>query len=825
MRISFFRHFEDNAPRHEDHTWESFCAKVIGPKHKLAPREKEKCPLFSPAEFEPGAVRNKNYVARVHLAVLDYDHRTVDELEILRSAAAHYRSVLYSSYNHLNDEDPVVAAKCAKHGCPGGCMRVRLVYDLSRPVEPAEWLGFWQRLTSLIPIEVDQTCKDESRMYVLPYTPHLERAILVFNHDAPVLDVEEVLAIPAPVAAVARANAGSTDAVSQPVTVQDLKDLVARYKKTTRGPKGEEAKLRARWFEALINGQDYAYGGTRHTTMLRLTAYLEREFPRSPLEAIADLFELSLRNMGGPDFDVGKERLEVFRALKGAREQRLADEAAFAEARERGREAEIREAFRGERDTEYTEAELDTFAEQAGTDRSGFRKRWIVVLGKSTYIYVGGQYRAPVPTDNLILAARRDLAPATGEAGGVSLSKVSAATGLVVRKTREEVLDDYGTAARAGVASFALAKSYYDPKTQTIYEAVCPPRQLEPAYSEAVDGWLERLGGDLADTLRTWLVEAGDLNKPLAALYLEGGPGVGKSMFAEALSREWGTTGPTSAVDATGEHNDIAISNPVVKADEAFPPAWVGAAGLGRFREFVAADSRSLNRKHIAKVRLHGCLRVVLAANNLELLGARLQLTPNDRAAILERILHIEVPAHEPIRRYLAKLGNVYERFVHGDEFARHVRWLRANRAPQEVRPRFGVEAIRTKLHDEMKAAHETNSAVGQWLVGYLLDKAPRPSSANIMVKDGRLCVNVQALQKQDAWSRYVSNPRDVPPPTKISKALIEFADRRIKRGGVNLYAVLPEVLHGFADALGVTPEAIDAALVGASAPGEKILS
>lgn len=808
MRISLFADYYDNAPETQDHTWATFCSSVIGTAHRLAVKSKDLCPLFSPAEFEPGATRRKEYVLRIHLAVLDYDELGPGDLDKLRARAARYRSVLYSSYSHT-DADP----------------RVRLVFDLSRPVASTEWLDFWLRLTSLIPVPVDAKCKDASRMYVLPYTPAPESALLEVNHDAEALPVDRVLAIPAPVAARARAEAANDDfEVTQPVSIQDVKELAARYKKLTRGPKAEEARLRARWFEQLAGGQPFALEGSRHATYLRLTAYLEREFPRSPLEAVVDLFEPSLRAMAGPDFDATKERLEIFRAAKGAREQRLSDEAAYAEARERGREAEIREAFAGARTTEYTTDEIDAFAKAAGTDRAGFRRRWIVTLGKSTYLFVGGAYRPPVASDNLAIAARRDLAPATGEAGGVSLTKISAATGQLVRKTRDEILDDYGTAARAGVASFALGRSYYDPVSQTIHEAVTPLRQLEPAYSEAVDEWLKRLAGDLYSAVCLWLQESLDLTKPLAALYLEAGPGVGKSMFAAALARNWGTHGPISAAAATGDFNDAVIGNPVVFADEALPAAWVGAAGLGRFREFVATDTRSLNRKHMARVQLHGCLRVVLAANNLDLIGARLQLTPQDREAILARILHVGTndAQAETTRRYLAKVGDAYGRFVHGDEFAKHVRWLAVERPAGARQGRFGVAPVRTKLHDEMKAAHEINSAVGQWLIGFLLDKqrgGDRPG-AFVRVQNGRLLANVQGLAHQHDWERYVSNPRDVPPTGKISKALIEFSEpARVKSSKVNYYVILPEVLHGFADQLGVTPEAIDAALTAAPKP------
>lgn len=803
MRVATFNGFTDETPKHVDCTgFSDFSARIIGTKHKHFTAGKHQTPSFSPAEFEPDAPRQDAYVLRVWLAVLDYDHITADQLEQIRACARQYRSLVYSSYTHLGDgpQDN----------------RIRVIFDITRPVLPHEWGGFWDRLTAAIPVPVDRKCRNLSRIYSLNYTPNVDQAILEFYEGNGVLNVEDVLKLPAPVRQVT--DKGDELDVSQPVTLADLKEHAARLKKSTRGPRAAENQTRARWFEQLANGLPFALEASRHNTYLKLTAYLEHVFPHSPCEAIADLFAQSLKAMSGPDFDPGREQLEVLRATRTMRERRLTEVSAAAAARDVDQSSAIRAAFRPlgvDRDTPYTREEIEKWAAEAGTSIADFRRQWIVKHGHACYVRVGGEYLPPVQQGDLLVSLRRDLAPAMGDAGGVTLTKINPQTGATVRKTQDEVLVDYATAARGAVAWLGETQTTYDPETQTINEAVCRPRRLEPTRSEAVEEWLSLLAGNNLEQLLLWLHEFPDLTHPLAALYLEGPPGTGKSLMGHGLSRIWGLNGPVKASELVSEFNEALLYNPLVFADEAMPVVWLGKDGLGRFRDHVQERSRMLNRKNISRIPMNGAYRTILAANNLELLGARLQLTANDRSAILERVFHLETS--EAAARYLRRLGEERcMRFILDDELAKHCLWIRAT-MPLQRQGRFGVPPLQTRLHDEMRGEHPVNSAVGQWLVRFVLDKRPprvEPGGLPlIFVRGLNLHVNVQALDQQQRWESYVSAPRDVPPPRAIGKALVELAERRTKIGDVNYYVITPDSLHTFAEQVGVTLEAINAGL------------
>src|SRR5690606_35380565 len=97
------------------------------------------------------------------------------------------------------------------------------------------------------------------------------------------------------------------------------------------------------------------------------------------------------------------------------------------------------------------------------------------------------------------------------------------------------------------------------------------------------------------------------------------------------------------AHDATMQFNEQIRRCPAVMADECLPAAWQGRNGFSAFREFIASRERLLDRKYLPKITLLGCARVILAANNADLIRSPDLLTPNDRAGIVDRIFHIHV--------------------------------------------------------------------------------------------------------------------------------------------------------------------------------------
>lgn len=804
MRVSLFRGFADNQPQAVEVDWPGFVQNVIGP-HKPFTGDKAQSPSFSPAEFKAGTTRAKDTVERLHACVLDFDHLNRSDLDRVLSAASAFRSVVYSSYNHqaegLDDN------------------RIRVVFAVDRPIEASEWPTFWARLVGELPVAPDVKCSDAGRLYALPHVPRPEAALRAVNEGAP-LPVASVLAL-APKAPTARVEATGLP-TSQPLSVSELRDVVKRLRRVTRGPQATESQAMARWLDQIANGVPFAIEGSRHATYLRITQFLDRAFPQADPAAVGDLFTFSLRAMAGPDFDPATERGEIERAFKGARERRQHAAALAAEEQRQAHEHRIREAFRSDRVTPYTQEEIDGYAKAANVTAAGFRQRWIIAHGKACYVWVAGHYQKPIAVDSLLHAVQRDFAPALESPAGITLARMSP-DGKIVTKSEKDLLHDYGTLAREAMASLSAADSYYDAAKQTFFEALTPLRPLVPEADPQIDTWLRALAGPRYGDLILWLQELPDLDQPLSALYLEGPPDSGKSLFSAGLARLWTTTGPTSAVDATENFNDAIGYCPLVVADEILPPAWEGPKGLGRFREFIATRYRTLHRKYLNRLPMVGSVRVVFSANNLDLVDARSQLTPNDRAAVLERIAHIEVG--DAAVRFLRGLNRAtIDRWVAGDGFARHVLWLQSQ-GLAERQGRFGVAPTRTRLSDEMVASHPTNSAVAQWLLLHLVDANRLTSPMGgaraplAFVEGGRYYVNVQALSDQLRWERYVSSPHEVPPPRRLSKALVELSDPgRFQRRKVNYYTIRLDALTAFADTVGLSTAQIEGALLATTA-------
>jgi hypothetical protein len=120
------------------------------------------------------------------------------------------------------------------------------------------------------------------------------------------------------------------------------------------------------------------------------------------------------------------------------------------------------------------------------------------------------------------------------------------------------------------------------------------------------------------------------LNEPCAVLYLEGAKGVGKTMLAAGLSRLWTLNGATDLEQALAAFNGSLCHCPLVFGDEHVPTDSRGRMRTAEIREFVQAHMRVLKRKFMHPQPMMGCVRVILAANNKNLIHTTESLTQHD---------------------------------------------------------------------------------------------------------------------------------------------------------------------------------------------------
>ena len=779
--VSRFLHSEDNVPKPVEIDWEELVEDLS--VHRIVPDgEKERVPLICPAEWPEGATRAKATALRAWFGAMDFDKLTAAEMEETLAAAQGLDCLLYTTWSHPRRLRAV------------GTWSFRLLFPFTRSVEAAEWAAFWPRLDAMFGGRADLNCRPISAVYFIPSAAEDTGLNWVERQCGAPLDVDAVLAMPEP----------PPRARIRIVGPADLEDLAGRLVRRRHG----SIKAVGYAIRHALKGEPFAPNGDRDSAMFRIAGELAREWPDADPERLVKCFEASLAVMAALDPAGGcPTRDDFLTKIVRRQEEARSDRDAKEEARKNALAMRIREAFGGLRDEPYTEDELNSFATHAGVDREGFKRRWVVQVGRSYYLFKGGSYGAPLMSEELVLAAERDLAPA--ETAGVEIWKVGR-DGDLRPKTPQELALQYGVSASQAVVDMCAQRAHYDHRTCTLVEAPCPRRPLEPEPSLQVESWLVALGGPETAKLMDWIAVVTRLDEPCAAVYLDGLPGSGKTLFADALSRIWTTGGPTPLSEVVGSFNDCLLRCPLVLADEVLPEVLKKSEGTGSLRQLVQARQFVLNRKHKPTAPLKGALRIVLTANNRHMLETRELLTPADTAAIAERILYIR--AAREARKVLNDLGyETVRKFVTEDLVAKHALWLREQR-PVKRDGRFLVTGSDSALHRSLTTSRGLPSAICNWCVSYLLEPGKMDATGRLLIriKEGRLYVTAKGLA--DYWDMYPTNAR-APMVGAVGRTLAGLCDPdkpQMKNGmgqRTNYWRVRTDSLVTWAEDMQYVPE------------------
>jgi hypothetical protein len=776
ISIALFEHERDSVPKPYALSW----GELIELLTHHDRRDTKSGPAWVPAEFKPGAKRAATNVERITVGVFDLDERSPHEPIDAETFARVLTAI---------DEAGVAAVVHSSYRYTLECPKCRVVFRLSRPLLPAENAAFRAAVQRRFNFYADPATKDPSRLYYLPAAPQGAPVFAAASDASEPLNVDELLAESRAAVLTERAESIATEklievkaaveaANEQPVDMDHLRRLLA-------ASSGRNAHLIRR----VLRGEKLAEEGERDDTLNRVCAAIRFAVP--PTVPTAALLEILAESVGKmtrkalPNGELEDWTEEARKKLDRALERRIAHDAARAATNE-----EIFGRLRAEAaktgnlpdrisvSTEdapgsseqpifsspkivgpYAEADIAEWArQQRCADVLDFQRRWIIARADSFYIFVEGRYLPPIPRSNLEHSLVRDLARAP-----VSLFTTDQRGNVRMREIRA-ILHDYSTVARQVEASLSLQTSYYEPASQTFYEATTPLRKLEPRFHPEIDAWLRLL--DPSERLLDWVATASRLDRQSCAVYLDGPGGIGKTLLATGLSRLWTTGGPSELSRVLDGFNESLISCPLVLADEALPARKGITAEL---RRLIGATRRTLNRKYLPAAPLEGAVRVIIAGNNDRLLDTGEELSTNDLEAIAGRIYYLRVDKKPA--EYLESIGGppTVQRWIDEDKIAEHSLWLRAHRRVNEG-GRFLVEGNASEFHRHLATGAGMASLVCEWVARYLADISPLPTPL-VLVGNGEVWINTEALAKETHWLRYVPSVK-VPTAAQLGRAL-----------------------------------------------------
>lgn len=558
--------------------------------------------------------------------------------------------------------------------------------------------------------------------------------------------------------------------------------------------------------ETVLKGQSFAPPGDRDRTLQRVASVIAYLAPdRDPTELATEILYDSLANFD--DVDQGKytqaDRIEwaagkIERAQEDARRDRVIkerqDKALADVLLNQARSAPRRDQRLGPAPGgAYTDAEIAAYAAQQGTTPQNFRKRWIIQKGTSYYVYVNGDYQLPLSQNELDVSLPRDLSPAVQQ-GYVNLM-TQTAKGEPRSKTTKEILADYASVARTVITRLDIGFSYYDESTQTFYEASCPIRPLEPAYNPEVDAWLHLLGGSNPGQLLDWVATVTNLDKQSSALYLQGLGGTGKTLLSHGLARLWHQGGPSELVRVLGDWTEDMAKCPLIAADEQIPQAFKGQRTSAELRSLIGSSSRTLTRKYLSNSSLVGAVRMILSANNADMLVFDESLSQADLEAVAGRFLHVtpDIAA----KQYLQSIDT--SGWVDDDVIAKHALWLRDNRTVVHGK-RFLVEGSAQEISTMLATRGGIAGRVAEWLVRHICDTKGSNIAAQaglVVIGDGEYLVNTNAVV--GFWDNYVKSSK-VPTTPQVGSALRNLSKSQDRYNGKRYFRIDIEAICSWSE-------------------------
>jgi len=745
MIVTIYKHHLDTTPYPQEMTWETFIHQPEIATHALHYAKKDAVPLISPAEIFEGQTRANCNVKGIHFLLFDIDKVAPEVVEqitdnLIKLGVA-FR--LYSTWSH--------AENLELHGTAS----FRVMIPITRIIQNAEWLKAMPLLVrKLLLGNFDKKTKDSSRMYFLPSAPAGTKPehLINFYVEGNPFDVDSLQIETSPI-------------IQMPDRSLLVPEIQAKIAELARKPK--QAVYRE-FLKKMLAGEALGTAGERHGTLLDLTWGMVRDWPDASADSIVMLLMPSLKLMAKEDTKPRDWEREAHRLVTSAQQKREEERISNENKAANEQRQAIARAIPG-RTTPYTAEELAEWGIN--------RHHWILQYGNWYHFFVDGRYNPRAfSKDEVVNVARDLLAPAASV--GVELMKPTK-DGFAT-KTLGEITHDYGTVVERFERSLIAQESTFDGKKFVL--ATCPRRPIEPQFSEAVDRWLQVFAGEKYEKILDWIAVATRQEEACASLFVRGAEGSAKSLLALGLSRIWTDEGPVKLSVALGEgFNADMMRCPLILGDEKMPTNNKGQPRTEELRSLITEGHHQFRQKYRDDATLRGNARVILTANNEEMLRTAQALTNDDIQAISKRILAIHVS--EAARLYVEEL--TYEqRGALLDAIAPHALWLAANRTV--------TRGMRFIVDGDGEAARSMIVSAGlrgpllHWATTFIIN--PRHAHTLLVQKSmgGWICVRNKKLHIStpallEVWEVYTTN-RKPPEIRELSQALRGVSEKDQKQ-------------------------------------------
>lgn len=612
-------------------------------------------PVILPAVLknQEGAKTEDN-IEDVTLLALDYDDVTEEVLvDLLSNELKGYRWAAHTTFSHG-------ASLRAGVG-----VRYRIWIELSAPVPADQWTFFRAKLDAMLPpikshdgkLQPDRQTRNPNRLNFAPSCTHEDAATFEYCDWRDFEGAEG--ATPLEVSLVINTSLADIDtntltlAPKSEEKYQPLdRDFVLKVQRNASRRKNDMEQLRAERLRKVLKGDAFVTSDS-HDPTLDLARWLADELPLFSAEDIAKMVAPSLTIMrvahGSDETEPGFiEKVQSWRVKQAKRKASLDAMQLPGMFPTQNGETSITTGHTPAVDGAEVDDSKPWIVQYSNTywfklrDGTGYSRQYIRAEAENCYLtFLAGTPKSPYYFND------------DGERKTLKFTDV-------VRGC--ELAD--GAIFRVG------NHSTYDMVNKEMQMACCVrDLSIQPKEHPEVDAWLRGFFNEHQEAALDWLAIYPRQELNSRALLLVGERHAGKTLLIKALSRIYGVDSGLN-IDDKDEWNDFMLDCPLVFADEHT------SVKLSALRAMVGGLNPVIKRKFLTNSRLEMKLRVLFAANDLEVLRVQEGVTSDSLAATAERFIAIRIKRREDLMPPTREEREQWAMSTIGE----HVLWLSENR-------------------------------------------------------------------------------------------------------------------------------------------------